>query len=73
MSESPLASRARAERRRREAALTLDELSVRAQQAAEQGYRDYARTHGVTYGEARRRLKAAARAGRQPSSVTDER
>ncbi len=73
MSESHLASRARAERRERESRLSLDRLSVRAQELAEQGIRDYAATHDLTYGEARRRLKAMARAGRQATSVADER
>lgn len=59
----PLPSLARAERREREARLTVDERSVRAQELAEQGFRDDAATHGLTYGEARRRSKRAARAG----------
>jgi hypothetical protein len=72
MAESKLASQARAERREREARLTVDERSALAQAAAEQGVRDYAATHGISYGEAKRRLDAAARAGRQPSAVTGE-
>jgi hypothetical protein len=42
---------------------------VHAQALAEQGIRDLAATHGLTYGEARRRLKAAMRAGRTPTTV----
>jgi hypothetical protein len=71
MARSELGTALRRARREREAGLTPDERSVRALEAARQGFHDYAATHGITYGEARRRLKAAARAGRTPTTVFD--
>lgn len=72
MARSELGEGLRDARRSREAAMTPEQRSVRAQQLAEQGVRDFARTRGLTYGEARRRLKVAAHAGRTPTKLFDD-
>lgn len=69
MARSRLADALRDARKEREARMTADERSRYAYELAVQGVRDYAATHGITYGDARRRLKAAVRAGRTPTSV----
>lgn len=64
MAKSALNESLREAQQRRFERLTVEERSVRAAELAQQGVRDFASTHKLSYGEARKRLKDAANAAR---------
>jgi hypothetical protein len=64
MAHSPLLNDLHARRRRRDPEREIGPEVIRACDLARQSYRDYADSNGISYGEARRRLRAAVREGR---------